>query len=81
MAYAAKIAISIDPGLLHQIDDLVKRHVYKNRSQAIQDAVAHNLTKIQRVQFVKACAALDPVVERKMADEGFDEDMKQWPTY
>ena len=36
----SKVAISLDQATLGRLDQLVKRHVYPSRSQAIQEAVA-----------------------------------------
>ncbi len=34
-----KVAISLDPKLLEQLDRLVAERIFRNRSQAVQDAV------------------------------------------
>jgi metal-responsive CopG/Arc/MetJ family transcriptional regulator len=39
----AKIAITMEEGLVEQVDRLLRDHVYPNRSRAIQDAVADKL--------------------------------------
>ena len=43
-----KVAISIDPGLLVQIDQMVKEKIYPNRSKAIQSAIHEKLNRINR---------------------------------
>ena len=40
-----KIAITLDEKFVEEIDHLVDRHLFPNRSQAIQDAVEEKLSK------------------------------------
>lgn len=77
----AKVAISIDYNLLKKLDYFVNDHTFKSRSQAIQEAVRDKLTRLDHTRLAQECAKLDPEYERKMAEEGFDEDMKEWPEY
>ena len=77
----AKIAISIDSKLLHKIDYFVKKSVFKNRSQAIQAAIAETVHHLEKNRLAIECKKLNPALERKMAEEGFDEDMKEWSEY
>lgn len=77
----AKIAISMEHGLLGQIDKLVESRVYPSRSAAIQDAVRDRLARVQRTRLAAECAKLDPVSEQNLAEEGIDMELSEWPEY
>ena len=77
----AKIAITLDEQYIDQLDAFVSKHVFQNRSQAIQEAVKEKLERIRRTRLAKECAKLDPAREKAMADEGLTEDLSQWPEY
>jgi metal-responsive CopG/Arc/MetJ family transcriptional regulator len=77
----AKVAISIDQGLLSEIDELVRREVFANRSQAIQAAVRDKIARLRRTRLARECAKLDPKAERRSAEEGLEKDVEQWPEY
>lgn len=77
----AKIAITIEPGLLGEIDSLVARRVYDNRSQAIEEAVKDKLERLSRGRLAQECALLDPAFEKSMAEEGLTREIDQWPEY
>ncbi len=76
-----KIAITLDEEFIGELDRLVDRHVFQNRSQAIQEAVSEKLRRIKRSRLAIECAKLQPVFEKAMAEEGMTEDMSQWPEY
>jgi metal-responsive CopG/Arc/MetJ family transcriptional regulator len=76
-----KIAITLDEQYLDQLDAFVSKHIFQNRSQAIQEAVKEKLARIKRTRLAKECAKLDPAFEKSMADEGLTEDLSQWPEY
>lgn len=76
-----KVAITIEEGLLAQVDALVTRKVFVNRSRAIQEAVQEKLARMQRNRLAEECAKLDPSSERAIADEGLSEDLAAWPEY
>jgi Arc/MetJ-type ribon-helix-helix transcriptional regulator len=78
---AAKIAITIEEGLVEQVDRLVREHVYPNRSRAIQDAVADKLRRMDRGRLARECAKLDPKFEQALAEEGIGSEIAQWPEY
>jgi len=77
----AKIAITMDEGLVAQVDRLVREHVYPNRSRAIQDAVADKLWRMDRGRLARECAKLDPKFEQALAEEGMGSEIAQWPEY
>ena len=76
-----KIAITLDERFIGEIDRLVDGHVFRSRSQAIQEAVNEKLLRIKRARLAKESAKLEPAFERVISEEGFTEDMKQWPKY
>ncbi|MGR3317123.1 MAG: ribbon-helix-helix domain-containing protein [Candidatus Anammoxibacter sp.] len=76
-----KIAITIDQKSVKQLDHLIKKQVFPNRSQAIQEAVKEKLERIERNRLAKECSKLDPVFEKAMAEEGLSEDLSEWPKY
>jgi metal-responsive CopG/Arc/MetJ family transcriptional regulator len=76
-----KIAVSLDSELLHQLDRLVAERVFRNRSQAVQDAVRDKLDRLARTRLARECAKLDVSSERKLADENLAKDAREWPEY
>ena len=76
-----KIAITVDGRAIRELDQLVSRRVYSNRSQAIEEAVQEKLAKLRRTRLAEECAKLDPREEQQLAEEGLVEDLKSWPPY
>ena len=77
----SKVAISLDESTLDRIDQLVKKQVFPNRSQAIEEAVAEKLARIEKSRLAEECAKLDPAFEKALAGEGLSEDLAEWPKY
>ncbi len=77
----AKIAITLTDRTLDRIDRLVRDRAYPNRSQAIEDAVAEKLDRLERSRLARECAKLDPEHEKALAEEGLTEDAGEWPEY
>ncbi len=71
----SKVAISLDESTLNRLDHLVKRRVFPNRSQAIEEAVAEKLARLEKSRLAQECAKLDPTFERALAEEGLSENM------
>jgi len=78
---SSKIAITLESGMLAEVDALVKKHVFPNRSRAIQEAVKEKLGRLNHSLLAQECAKLDPEYEKAMADEGLKEDLSEWPEY
>ena len=76
-----KIAITLDERFIGELDKLVDKHVFQSRSQAIQEAVSEKLMRMKRTRLAEESAKLEPAFERAISDEGFTEDMQQWPEY
>ena len=50
---------------------LVKKQVFPNRSQAIEEAVTEKLARLEKSRLAQECAKLDPKFEKALAEEGF----------
>ena len=77
----AKIAITLDQETVKQLDYLIQKQTFKNRSQAIQQAISEKLERLDRGRLARECAKLDPISEQNLAEEGFTEDVALWPEY
>jgi metal-responsive CopG/Arc/MetJ family transcriptional regulator len=77
----AKIAVTLESGLLDQVDALVQQRRFANRSQAIESAVSDQLTRLKRTRLAEQCALLDPEEEHALAEEGLAADLAEWPEY
>jgi len=66
-----KIAITLDQEILGEVDRLVRRRVFPNRSRAIQEAVREKVTRLSLNRFARECAKLDPKAEQVVAEEGW----------
>jgi metal-responsive CopG/Arc/MetJ family transcriptional regulator len=77
----SKVAISLDESTLDRLDQLVQKRVFPNRSQAIQEAVAEKLARLERSRLAQECAKLDPAFEKALAEEGLSQDLAEWPEY
>lgn len=77
----SKVAISLDESTLNRLDKLVQKHVFPNRSQAIEEVVAEKLARLERSRLAQECATLDPVFEKALAEEGLAGDLAEWPEY
>ena len=76
-----KVAITMDETLLADVDSLVKRHLFPNRSRAIQAAVKEKLHRLEKTRLATELAKLDTTEERSLAEEGMDLEHDAWPTY
>jgi Arc/MetJ-type ribon-helix-helix transcriptional regulator len=77
---SAKVAISLAPEALREVDQLVDRGLFPSRSKLIQDAVAEKLQRLRRVRLARECAKLKPEEERGAAEEWFTGEV-EWPKY
>ena len=76
-----KVAVTIDEETLRQVDCLVNKKLFPNRSQAFQAALAEKLARVQRTRLATECAKLDPGLEQKLAEEGLGQELDAWPEY
>lgn len=77
----AKIAITLEQDVLGELDRLVRRHVFPNRSRAIQEAVREKVTRLSFNRLAAECAKLDPKEEKALAEEGMSKEGTSWPEY
>ena len=77
----SKVAISLDESTLDRLDQLVKKRVFPNRSQAIEEAIAEKLARLEKSRLAQDFAKLDPAFEKALAEEGLSEDLAEWPEY
>ena len=77
----SKIAITLDPTVLDQLDRLVSNRVFPNRSLAIESAVREKLDRIAHGRLARESAKLDPDLEKALAEEGISTELGQWPEY
>ncbi|OHB73915.1 MAG: CopG family transcriptional regulator [Planctomycetes bacterium RBG_13_63_9] len=78
---SSKVAISMDPELLRELDALVAKEVFASRSQAIQMAVREKVARLRRGRLAEESAKLDPAFEHAMAEEGMSGELAQWPEF
>jgi len=76
---SAKVAITLDEGLLRIVDRWVKQGRYPNRSQAIQAALREKMERWKRTRLVEELAKLDRTEEQALADEKLADEA--WPGY
>ena len=76
-----KVALTIDSDLLTQVDELVSQQKFRNRSQAIESAVADKLHRLARTRLARESAKLDAAEEKRDADEGINDALESWPEY
>ena len=76
-----KVALTIDADLLDRVDLLVARQRFRNRSQAIETALAEKLARLARTRLAEECAKLDPAEEQQLAEEGLAVSGESWPEY
>ena len=76
-----KVAITLDAELLDRVAELVARHEFRNRSQAIESALAEKLARSRRTRLARECAKLDPEQEKASAEEGLAGSSDSWPEY
>lgn len=77
----AKLAITLDENLLDDVDALVRRRVYPNRSRIIEQAVQEKLERLKKSRLADQCALLNPDDEKALAEEGMSAEEDQWPAY
>ncbi len=76
-----KIAITIDEGLVDELDLLVERNVYPSRSQAIETALTLTSELSKRRRLLTELAKLNADEEIELAEEFMNVDGIRWPEY
>jgi Arc/MetJ-type ribon-helix-helix transcriptional regulator len=77
----AKLAVTLDDKMLAEVDSLVKRRIFPNRSRMIEMAVQEKLARLGKNRLAQECSLLDPSFEKALAEEGMGEELDQWPAY
>ncbi len=76
-----KLAVTLETTLVMELDLLVSKRRFANRSQAIETAVSEKLARIAKTRLANECAKLDRDEERALADEGLAGGRDTWPEY
>jgi Arc/MetJ-type ribon-helix-helix transcriptional regulator len=76
-----KVALTLDAELLEQVDELVAKQRFRNRSQAVEAALADKLRRLARTRLAREAAKLNPDDEKRLADEGLTDALESWPEY
>lgn len=76
-----KVAVTLDRGLVDELDELVSRGSFPSRSQAIEAAVAEKLGRLARTRLAREAARLYPEEEKAIAEEGMAGELASWPEY
>jgi metal-responsive CopG/Arc/MetJ family transcriptional regulator len=76
-----KVAVTMDEDLVSELDQLVAKRLFANRSQAVELAVAEKIARLAKTRLARECAKLDPDEERALAEEGLAGSRDTWPEY
>ena len=76
-----KVALTLDAALLERVDELVAKQQFRNRSQAVEAALADKIQRLARTRLARESAKLNPREEKRLADEGLVNDFETWPEY
>ena len=77
----AKVTVSIESGLLRELDRLVDERVFPSRSQAVDRAIKEKIERLRKTRLARACEMLDPDEEQALAEIGVNSDLAEWPEY
>ena len=76
-----KVALTLDTELLERVDELVAKQRFRNRSQAVEAALADKVQRLARTRLARESAKLNPKDEKRLADEGLADALNAWPEY
>jgi metal-responsive CopG/Arc/MetJ family transcriptional regulator len=76
-----KVAITLDAELLKRVDELVAKQRFRNRSQAVEAALADKVHRLARTRLARESAKLNPKEEKRLAYEGLVDALDPWPEY
>ena len=74
-----KIAVTLNPNTIADLDRWVREGRYPNRSKALQSVVDYFIQREKRNRLVRELNKLDSAEERSLAGEGLGDE--SWPTY
>jgi len=78
---SVKVAITLEQETVRQVDSLVARRVFPNRSRAIQIALHEKIERVEGSRLAAECAKLDPRYEQSLAEAGLSADVASWPEF
>ena len=73
-----KVALTLDSDLVDRVDELVASGRFRSRSQAIEAALSDKLKRLARTRLARECAKLNPVEEKRLAEEGMVDILDSW---
>ena len=76
-----KVTLTLDAELLERVDELVAKQRFRNRSQAVEAALADKVHRLARTRLARESARLNPKEEKRLADEGLVDALDSWPEY
>lgn len=76
-----KVAVTVDSEILDELDELIAKKRFPNRSQAIEAALTEKLERLSRARLARECAKLDTEEEKALAEEGLLSEIDAWPAY
>ena len=76
-----KIAITLDERSIDELDRLVEQNIFRNRSQAVQEAVSEKLQRLNKTRLARESFKLNPDFEKQLAEESLIADLEDWPEY
>jgi Arc/MetJ-type ribon-helix-helix transcriptional regulator len=76
---ARKIAVTLNPATVADLDRWVREGRYPDRSRALQSAVDLLAEHGKRTRLARELSKLDHVEESRLAEEGLGDE--SWPTY
>ncbi|MCK5524575.1 MAG: hypothetical protein KAI83_15705, partial [Thiomargarita sp.] len=71
----AEVAITLDQSILDQLDELISRHLYPNRSRAIADAIKE---KLQRFLVPTPARPDAPASSSSLKKDKFFVSLRRW---
>ena len=63
-----KVALTLDAELLERVDELVAKQRFRNRSQAVEAALADKIPRLARTRLARESAKLNPREEKRLAE-------------
>ena len=76
-----KVALTLDAKLLDHVDELVAKQRFRNRSQAVEAALADKVHRLARTRLARESAKLNPKEGKRLADAGLVDALDSWPEY
>ena len=76
-----KVALTLDSELVERVDELVAKQRFRNRSQAVEAALADKVRRLARTRLARESAKLNHREEKRLANEGLVDALDSWPEY